>query len=341
MKRNIPVKTIFVFSFVLVVLSSFTLPLLAGSRASYTRGGWVGSKYPAMGMAAEVTADDVYSIYWNPAGLAELRGAKRISPGDIRSRASEGKIDDLTEDDLLRFYDDDKDRFAMHVGASAAMLQHDRNAGFAGVAFDAFNGVFGVGLYTIGVTGIEGYDDQGDPAGDLSYVASAGHFSYGWSSGAANMGVTVKGLYERIDSTVYAGAGADVGAQVSVLPFFKIGFVAQDLGAFLKPVSDDAGVDKEYDFASPSLRMGASLLSDAGLILAFGITKRFEQDNFLFSFGMDYRMYKNMHIYAGVRDGNLSGGISIALKNINIGYALAVDRIDYGYNNIVSVDMQF
>ena len=334
-------KKLFILLFIPLLVFVCSQPLFAGSRAAFTRGGWVGAKYMGMGMAAEVVADDAFSIYWNPAGLAELKEAKKLSAEEIRSRATRGDVDSFSEEDLLRFSDVTAVRFAVHFAASGAMLEHDRNAGFAGVAFNAFNGVLGAGLYTIGVTGIEGYDESGAPTGNLSYVASAGFLSYGWSSGPTNMGVSFKGLYEKIDSTVYAGAGADLGVQISVLPFFRLGAVAQDLGSFLRPVSNDEGVDKKYDFAAPSLRLGASIVSDAGFVLAFGIAKRFEQDDYIFSFGIDYRVDRNINLYAGIRDGNLSGGLSIDLLNVNIGYAIAVDSVDYGYNNMVSVLMSF
>ena len=57
----------------------------AGSRGSYSRAGWAGARYTAAGMTGEVLSDDVFAIYWNPAGLSELK-KKRLTETEIREK---------------------------------------------------------------------------------------------------------------------------------------------------------------------------------------------------------------------------------------------------------------
>ena len=165
----------------------------AGSRGAYTRGGWVGAEYVAMGRTAEVLCDDVYSIYWNPAGLTELRYTQLTTEKEIKEKAEKGRVDDISEDDLIRFSEEEKS-FSVQVGVTGALLDAGRTAGFVGAAINLPVGVFGIGAYTIFSTGIDRRDYNGVKTGELTYAGSACYLSYGVSLGVASLGVTAKGL---------------------------------------------------------------------------------------------------------------------------------------------------
>jgi hypothetical protein len=222
------------------------------------------------------------------------------------------------------------------------MLDAEREAGFAGVAFNLYNAVMGVGLYTITSTGIEEYDESGNYLGDdLKYIGSAGYLSLGWSAGISNIGVSLKGLYERIADTEYGGAGADIGVQVSMLPFLKIGFVIQDIGSGLYPIDSSDEIESEYQFASPSLKFGGAITSDTGFTIAVTGIKKLEQEDFQLNAGIRYRLMKSVNIYLGLNDSNFSSGVMIKVKRVHVSYAFTIDKIDYGYNNIASVTILF
>ena len=121
----------------------------AGGRGVYTHGGWAGARYVASGMTGEVMADDVFAIYWNPAGLAELETKNKMTEQQIKKNAEEGKLDDITEDDLLNFSEDGAEKMFFSIGISASRLDIERDALFSGVAFNAFGGVIGVGAFSI------------------------------------------------------------------------------------------------------------------------------------------------------------------------------------------------
>jgi hypothetical protein len=313
----------------------------SGSRAAYTRGGWAGAKYAAMGMSADTLVNDAYAIYWNPAGLSELIGTKKLSSDEIKEKAQKGNLSALSEADLLRFSEDDVEEFHFQVAVSAAMLDYDRNAGFAGVAFSAFSGIAGMGLYTLSSTGIEGRDETGAYTGDLSYLASTGYLSYAWTSGMTNIGFSLKGLYEKIDDAAYSGSGLDIGVQVSVLPFMKLGFVIQDLGTFMYPVSAGPEVEKRPDFAYTTFRLGGAVVSDSGLTLVFGVDKRLEQESYIVGFGVQYELSEGIELYSGMRDKLFSAGVGFNLWIFDVAYAMSFDSIDYGFNNMVSLLMTF
>ena len=86
---KIKIYNILILVLSLILLNS-GLDLFArgtGSRASFNRNAWIaGAKYAAMGSTGVVTSDDVYSIYWNPAGLTELKIKSRLTSEFINDK---------------------------------------------------------------------------------------------------------------------------------------------------------------------------------------------------------------------------------------------------------------
>ena len=207
----------------------------AGSRGAFTRGGWAGARYVAAGMTGEVLANDVFSIYWNPAGLTELKRKTRLTEAEVSERARTGRIDEITEEDLLSFSESGYEKVFVDAGVSYTGLDAERDAVFSGFAFSLFNGVAGVGFYSIMSTGIEKRDGAGNKTGTAAYSGSVAYLSYAYSANVASIGVSLKGIHEGIDDAQYAGVGADLGVQVYILPFFMVGFIERFLGFFLTP----------------------------------------------------------------------------------------------------------
>ncbi len=310
----------------------------AGRRASFTRGGWAGAKYVAMGKAAEVIVDDVYSIYWNPAGLAGLKERERLSPEEIRDRARKGDVASITEDDLIHFSEEKGTRTVFQIGASATQLDAEREAGFGGAAFNIFGGVMGAGVYSTRSTGIQGRDESGNPTSKLDYSGSVGYLSYGWASGVSSLGISVKGLYEKIGEVAYYGGGIDVGTQVDVIPFLRVGFVVTDIGAAMKPDKRYEGIDNRYDFAAPTVRVSLALTSQqSDFTLAMSAVRKLEQkEEYELNIGIRYNIYKNLAAYVGLNDKLFTTGASFTIWGIEAAYAFSYDNINDGYNHTVS-----
>ncbi|MFH0976424.1 MAG: hypothetical protein V1874_11645 [Spirochaetota bacterium] len=312
----------------------------AGTRASYTRGGWAGARYVAMGKAAEVVVDDVYSIYWNPAGLRELLQKGALTSEEIKGRAASGNIDSISEKDLVKFSEDEYPKTFVQIGVSSAVLDADREAGFAGIAFNVFKGVMGIGYYGIQSRNIESRDESGNYIKDINYTGSVGYLSYGWGTGVASLGFSLKGLYETIGETRYYGCGADIGTQIELIPLVKMGFVIQDIGTGLKPVKNYDDTKNEYSFAYPTVKIGASVTNRASdMIIAITGIKKLEQERFEANLGFQYNILKNASVYLGLNDSLFSSGFSLRFANMNITYAFSFDKIDFGYNNTLSLTL--
>jgi len=312
----------------------------AGSRGAYTRGGWAGAKYVASGMTGEVMADDIFSIYWNPAGLTALRVKKRLNEEQVKEKAKEGKIDEITEEDLLNFSESGYDRLFFNIGASYTKLDIERSAGFAGFAFNLFKGVLGVGLYSITSPEIETRDESGNLTGTQNYSGSEGFLSYAIQWNIMSLGVSVKGYYEAIGESTYSGFGADAGVQVFILPFIKVGVMVRDAAGYLKPY-DAPDSENRYDLFKPQITTGIAFLTDAGIKISFSGSKKLEQTDFNYGAGVEYAISEYFVINTGLCDNYFSAGFTIKLLDMDIAYAINFDRIDMGYNNTVSVAVLF
>jgi hypothetical protein len=62
---------IFIFVFALVTSASAEISKVGSSGAQFLKIG-IGSRYQAMGEASAATVNDVYAMFWNPAGLASI-----------------------------------------------------------------------------------------------------------------------------------------------------------------------------------------------------------------------------------------------------------------------------
>ncbi len=325
-----------------VCIPSFLAAQDAGSRAAFTRGGFAGAKYLAMGRAAEVLADDVFAMYWNPAGLVGLKASERLSAEEIRDRAKKGDVATITEEDLIRFSDDEGPRFVFQIGVSAAMIDVEREAGFSGIAFTAFKGVIGVGAYTIQSRNIESRDEYGNYIKDIRYSGSMGYLSYAWVSGITSIGFSLKGLYEKIGEFSYYGAGLDAGVQTEVVPFLKVGCMVSDIAAGLKPVGDYEYQENEYDFASPSIKVSAALTSrESDFVLAVTGVRKLESKKYELNLGVSYNLTGSITGYGGLSNSYFTAGISVSISGIEVAYAFSYDNINAGYNNMVSLLLEF
>jgi len=338
MKRKTSFLIIFLFIFLSITAASYGDN--SGSRGSYTRGGWAGAKYIAAGMTGEVLVNDIYSIYWNPAGLTELREKKQLTERQITEKAKEGKVDEITESDILNFSDSDSSRLFLNLGASYTKLDLERDAGFAGCAFNLFKGVIGVGVYSIMSSDIEERDESGNQIGNLNYSGSIGFLSYAMPWNIVSFGVSVKGFYESIGESSYTGAGMDCGFQIFLLPFIKVGIMLRDCFGYLHPYDAPKSEDR-YDFFKPQIKTGIAFLSDTGFKIALSGSKKFEQSSFEYGIGIEYNIAGHLALIAGLNDNYFSAGFLINVLDIDISYALSFDKIDFGYNNTVSLAVLF
>ncbi|MCX8122955.1 MAG: hypothetical protein N3F66_02170 [Spirochaetes bacterium] len=336
------IARVFLLKFLAIILLLFPVYVYAvndaGSRASFTRTGWVGSRYIAMGKAAEVVVNDVFAIYWNPAGLLDLQGKPPLTPEEIKQKAKQGKIDSISEEDLLTFSQDESSFNILQIGASGGMVDASRYAGYGGIAYKFNGNALGIGLYSIRSPDIDTYDMSGNKTGTTSYSTNVGMFSYATYFGDAAVGFTIKGLYERIADVSYAGTGLDIGVITEVIPFLKVGFVIQDIGTGLYPTGEYEYIEKKYVLGSPSIKISSAIISRANnFTIAFSGIKKIEQDDYEYNIGFELLVYKNLSVQLGLNNKLFTTGCTIVIGNCNIGYAFSYDSVDLGYNNFLSV----
>jgi hypothetical protein len=114
----------------------------------------------------------------------------------------------------------------------------------------------------------------------------------------------------------------------------------QDIGTGLKPAKNYSNTSNKYDFAYPSFKLSASVTNRASDITAAvsGI-KKLEQEKFEMNFGFQYNILKNGSIYLGLNNSLFSTGFSLRFINMEITYAFSFDKIDLGYNNMISLTL--
>lgn len=329
----------FILSALVVILPVYLLPSGKGVRGAFTRNCFIGSEYIAAGRSCEASVDDVFSVYWNPAGLVRLYNKKYLSSDEIRVKAEKNEIDDISEEDIRRMNEDTARAF-VQTGATVSSIDVERRSVFAAVAFKFFSGAMAIGGYVINSPDIDRRDEAGVYKGKTSYSAGVSYFSYAFKSSIANFGFTFKGLGENIDGTQYFGAAGDIGAQFSVFPILRIGVVAQDLGIFMKGGSIDG---KKYDFGSSLVRAGISVSNaEQTIIITVSSVRKLEDETFEYNMGLTYNM-EFVSLMIGLADKNLTAGarISVLDDSFELSYALSIDPVDLGYNNTISVSAAF
>lgn len=335
-------KLLSVTSAVLVCLTTVypVFARTAGNAGTFTRGGWAGAEYIATGSAAEASADDVYALYWNPAGLASLSRRGTTTPDDIRKKAAAGDATGITDDDLLRF-SETRDSFFVQVGASATQLDLGREAVFGGAAFKCFGGVAGAGAMSVYSGGIDTYDENAVRTGQTSYSATVGYLSYARSFGVSSFGVTIKPIYEKIADASYSGGSFDLGAQAEILPFIKAGCVFQD-GVLGEYPTGGKDLERKWHQGSPMLRFSMAIDSrSADFSLMGGCAYKMEQQKFVFNAGFRYGVGENISVALGLSGAKFRAGLGCRVWGCELWYAFSVDSINAGYDNTVSLSMMW
>lgn len=330
--------------FILIVFTFLPAALCAadaGSRAAYSRIGFVGAKYAATGGCGSVLADDVYSIYWNPAGLVSLKNRETLTSEDIEAKARAGEANRITEEELLRFSEPDGETAPVQIGLSASLLDKNMQAYFAGAAFGLLGGVFGAGALGVVSPGVETYDETGGYLGKEYNLGAAAYFSYGLNIGLVSIGVTIKTLYEKIADYRYLGGALDGGVQVFALPFLKLAFMAQDIGVGLAPVNHRDDLNKSYDWGMPSFKVSGLITNNGGFGFALEVVKKLEQRKVGFGFGIQYDIGKYFTVAGGMRDMQFSAGAAVKFWLLDISYAFAFDNMDGGVNHVLSASIIF
>ncbi len=250
-----------------------------------------GSRALGMGGAFTAVSDDATSLYWNPAGLA-----------------------DLAQTGLTAFHS------TLFEGSSYDFFSVCQpTVRFGGVGF---------AFLRVGTDGIHAYDDRSASLGDIDFSQTQMLFSYGRSLPFKapydlRLGTSIKVVSQRMGDSGADGVGLDFGALYPV-PYLKgltVGASFRDTpGAALKLV-------EKVEKTPGSMRFGASYRAgfrggqDAGL---FGLEVSLpEKSPAGVSLGGEYVAAKTVALRAGLREGKLTAGVGVRWRNYSFDYSLS------------------
>jgi len=164
------------------------------TTASFLKIG-VGARASAMGEAFTALADDGTSLYWNSAGLTQLK-TKEIS---------------VTYNSWFEGI----------------------NQGYLGYIFPSSKGTIGLGTNYVDMGKIEGRDEEGNPTGNFG--ASDVHLFVGYADKFKNIswGITAGWLQDKIKEDKESVFLANVGFLYPLSKRLNLGIVAQNIGSKL------------------------------------------------------------------------------------------------------------
>lgn len=161
----------------------------------------VGSRYQGMGEASVATVDDAYSMYWNPAGLANIEG----------THITFTNVDWLTDVTLNYVSIGTRVEDFGTIGLSAALMS----------------------MGDMEVTTIEDPDGTGEMFTSSSFALTAGYAKY--LTNRLAFGVSIKYVYEKVYRETSGGIAFDFGTQLHTgYKSLRIGMNISNLGPELK-----------------------------------------------------------------------------------------------------------
>jgi hypothetical protein len=263
----------------------------------------IGARALGMGGAVSSLVDDASAVWWNPAGLSQMAAKENNNEFFL-----DGNI--LTENRELD-----------HIGYA------HRTDGV---------GSFGVGLTHYALTGLEGYDDQGNPTANFQDMGLALHLA--WASEVnwhLRYGVAARVLHQELGPESALGWAGDVG--VLYFPFeaspAAIAVTAQNL---VSNVHWTQGTDEETD---PTLRMGLSdrPLQDF-LTLSADVEIGIRDGTWVPHVGAELWATQDWAIRTGWQPGQgLGGGLTWKVSYYVFDYGFGWDPLGLGQRHEVSV----
>ena len=125
--------------------------------------------------------------------------------------------------------------------------------------------------------------------------------------------------------------------QGEILPFLKAGFVFQDIALGEYPTSGK-GLEKKWHRGSGTLRSSIAFDSRAsGLSVSAGAAYRMDRERFILNCGGEYALTGAVSLAIGVSDSKFRCGLGCNVRGFELWYAFAVDSVNAGYDNTVSL----
>jgi hypothetical protein len=284
----------------------------------------VGARPLAMGGAFVAAANDATAAYWNPAGLALI---------------------------------DDIEITTMHATENG-LQSYD----FINLAFNTQSaGSYALSFMDLGVSGIQGTDNFGNPTELLTYSDEAGLISGGWKLGKQfALGGTIKLLKTDAASASAFGIGSDIGLLFKPIKELTFGLVARDYtgGTYIKWSNTPTSPSEALQ---PSLTLGISYAQEFGkrqnqgaapvpvstLSVNFDANTLYAGESLNdYHFGVEYWYRQFVAVRAGFETEGFQFGSDYFFPSVGVGvwaylfeidYALVTDPVDNGALNYLSL----
>ena len=265
----------------------------------------VGARASGMGEAFTAISGDIYSQYWNPAGIAQHREFE----------------------------------FAfMHNE-----WVQDINLEYAAFCFDYKKNVFGIGLTVSQVSELE--RREGPTEEPLSYFDTHDlSFAIIWGRSLKkniDFGLSAKLLYEKIDFSSATGLGFDFGGIYYLRPELQFGAAILNLGAKMKLEEDKFSLPTQFKIGAAY--SGHENYFAGDYILSLDLVK--PRDNDLkIHLGGEYTYNKMFSLRSGYQigydDRGFSLGLGMKIRKYSIDYAFIPFSSDLGNSHRLSVNLK-
>lgn len=266
----------------------------------------VGARAIGMGEAYTAMADDVSSLYWNPAGLALMQ-----------ERQASFMYDQMYKD-----------------------LKYQNGS----VAFPLENGAIGGSLSYLSYGKIAGYDTTGASIGDQSAYSGVGTLGAAWLGNQWSAGANVKGIQEKLADEKASTVGFDLGGNV-IYPkpvlggTIRLGAVVQNLGQGLKFLQQRDPLPTDWKVGLAAVQMMNRKLN---LSLDYGKPK---DDKAIVSGGAEYWVAPFLALRTGytathTEGSGLRAGIGLRIKKVSFDYAYA-GQGDLGMSHRYELSFRF
>ena len=251
----------------------------------------VGARAIGMGEAYTAQADDVSSLYWNPAGLALMQ---------------------------------ERQASFMYDKAYQGMSFQNANVGIP-----LENGALGGSLSYLSYGDIPGYanDTAGTPIGNQSAYSGVATLGAAFLGNQWAAGVNIKGIQEKLADEKANGAAFDIGTNV-IFPkpvmggTLRFGAVAQNLGAGMKFEEQKDPLPTDYRVGIAAVQM-----MDKKLNVSLDYTSP-KDDTAYMSGGVEYWIVPFLALRTGYvnsknEGSGLRAGIGLRIKGVSFDYAYA------------------
>jgi len=287
---------------VFVLIAAGPALAVTGSAVWLEQGG--GGRWLGMGGAARAASRDVYSGYWNPAGLTQM-GSAQYQVGTMLELQT-------------------MDRATMSLSGA---MQTD-NMGNYGVTFIRHT-----------IAGIEKVDELGNVLGEETSAGNAVLLSGGWSPlYQVRVGVTAKLLNESLLGFNAVGGGADIGMMVQPLLAENL-WLALTVHNVASSMSWDGSTS---DTLARAIAGGVAwrVFSERYLLTA-DVVSREGQGSAEFHGGAEVYIVPEAALQAGVNDMRPCVGASFNWRIYELDYAFTYDREELGTHHQVNFLLSF